>query len=87
MKAFMRNVKKLQENLKEVRKRNQRLQRQLDVYKDGLPTMPWKTGARNIENRLKIQGLEERIGELEEVSVWIESFLLEPYSQARGTRS
>lgn len=63
----MRNVKKLQENFKETRKKNQKLQRQLDAYKDGLHTTPRRRAAGNIEDKLKIQELEECIEELERV--------------------
>ncbi|KXN89577.1 hypothetical protein AN958_05444 [Leucoagaricus sp. SymC.cos] len=67
LKSFARNLKKLETNLKEMRKQNQKLQRQLDVYKDGAPTTPKKRAAANVETTIKIQEMEERIKELERI--------------------
>ncbi|KAF5364095.1 hypothetical protein D9756_000373 [Leucocoprinus leucothites] len=66
MKAFMRNVRKLEGSLKQLWKENRNLKRQLDVYKEGAPTTPRRRTAANIENEIRMQNLEDKIEKLEE---------------------
>ncbi len=67
MKTFMRSVRKLEEDLKSLRKKNRGLQQQLNAYRDEVPVTPRKKASTNIETTIKVQTLEDRVKELEKV--------------------
>lgn len=66
----MRSVRKLEQDRKELRRKNERLQQQLDAYTDGVPTTPRRRASMNVETTIKMQRLEARVGELEKVSIY-----------------
>lgn len=67
MKTFMGSVRKLEEDVKRLRKKNRELQEQVNAYRDEVPVTPRKRRSTNVESTIKVQNLENRIKELEQV--------------------
>ncbi|KAJ3566312.1 hypothetical protein NP233_g7082 [Leucocoprinus birnbaumii] len=64
LKAFIRNIKGLEANLKKMQKENENLKRQLDIYKEGAPTTPRRRAAANVEHQIRMQELEGKVEKL-----------------------
>lgn len=83
----MRNVRKLEENLRLLKKKNGELQQQLDAYKGGAPTTPRKRAPMNVETTIKMRDLESRVEELEKVSLQVlQGFQPKPHCCQRNSR-
>lgn len=63
----MGSVRKLEEDVKKLRKKNRELQDQVNAYQDEVPVTPRKRRSTNVESTIKVQNLENRIKELEQV--------------------